>query len=292
MELVFLQLVGGLVKAMLLFLIASGLSLVFGVSRVINLAHASFYMLGAYLFYTVMEHVANRNLGYGLALVAVPVVVALLAGLLEMTLLRKAYKGGMLSVVMVTFGMIFLVEGITRIIWSDTQLIVSTPAFLKGAVSLGGFPFSLYYVPIVTVAPLVALGIWFLFYRTRWGTVVRAATTDREMLGALGVNVPRVFTITFIMAAWLAGLGGVLAAPTNALLPSMDSNVIIEAFAVVVIGGLGSIAGSFIAALLIGELLAFGLLVFPALSLALVFVVMAVVLTMRPWGLMGRQLPD
>jgi len=292
MELVFLQFVSGLIKAMLLFLVASGLSLIFGVSRVINLAHASFYMLGAYLFLSVMELIPNRTLGYGLALVVVPVAIALLAGALEISLLRRAYRGGILSVVIVTFGLIFLIEGSTRIIWSDKQIMIPTPEWLRGALSLAGFPISLYYLPIVIVAPLVGLGIWFVFYRTRWGMVVRAATMDREMLGALGINVPRVFTVTFVLAAWLAGLGGVLAAPTTGVTPTMDSTIIIEAFAVVVIGGLGSIAGSFIAALLIGELLAFGLLVFPALSLALVFIVMAVVLASRPWGLMGRPLPD
>jgi len=141
---------------------------------------------------------------------------------------------------------------------------------------------------VLVLAPLVAVGMWMVFYRTRWGMLIRAATVDREMLGALGVNVAALYTQVFVFGSWLAGLGGALAAPTVAVALGMDSDVLVNAFVVVVVGGLGSFAGSFISAVLVGVLQSFGILIFPAISIVLLFAVMAVVLIVRPWGLLGR----
>jgi branched-subunit amino acid ABC-type transport system permease component len=287
METFLLQLSSGLIKALLLFLIASGLSLIWGMGRVINVAHASFYVLGAFLVLTIMQLPSPSAVNYVIALLLAPVIVALIAAVMELGLLRRTYHRGILPVVMVTFGMVFVFQGLIRIIWGDELHIVATPSFLRGAVSLGVVTIAKNQLPIIIVAPLTAIGIWAVFYRTRWGTLVRAATQDREMLGALGINVPRLFTITFMMAAWLAALGGVLVAPTIGLYPAMDGPLIVDAFAVVVIGGLGSILGSLLAAIIIGLVFAFSLLIAPELGTVLTFLIMAVVLSFRPWGLRG-----
>ena len=165
---------------------------------------------------------------------------------------------------------------------------MSRPEALAGSVLIFGQPFPSYYLLVLGLAPAVAVGLWLIFYRTRWGMLIRAATVDREMLGALGVNVAALYTQVFAFGSWLAGLGGALAAPTIAVALGMDGDVLTTAFVVVVVGGLGSFAGSFISALLVGLLQSFGILVFPAVSIVLLFALMAVVLVVRPWGLLGR----
>jgi branched-subunit amino acid ABC-type transport system permease component len=287
METILLQLSSGLIKAMLLFLIASGLSLIWGMGRVINVAHASFYVLGAFTVFSIMKLPTPSSFNYAVALVIAPVLVALVAAVIELGLLRRTYHRGILPVVMITFGLVFVIQGLIGLIWGNSLHVVATPTFLRGAVSIGVVTIAKNQLPIVIVAPLTAVGIWVVFYRTRWGTLVRAATQDREMLGALGVNVPRLFTITFMMAAWLSALGGVLVAPTVGLFPAMDGPLIVDAFAVVVIGGLGSVLGSLLAAIIIGLVFAFSLLVAPELNTVLTFLIMAVVLSIRPWGLRG-----
>ena len=170
----------------------------------------------------------------------------------------------------------------------SSDLSVSRPDALAGSIPIFGQPFPSYYLLVLGLAPVVAVGLWLIFYRTRWGMLIRAATVDREMLGALGVNVSALYTQVFAFGSWLAGLGGALAAPTIAVALGMDGDVLTTAFVVVVIGGLGSFAGSFISALLVGLLQSFGILIFPAVSIVLLFAIMAVVLVVRPWGLLGR----
>jgi len=281
MDLFVLQFSSGLIKAMFLFLIASGLSLIFGVTRVINLAHGSFYMLGAYLLLPLSP------LGFWSGLLLAPLAVAMLGGLVEVVLLRRLYRRGELYVVLLTFALILIVGDLTKLAWGTQFITVSGPVLLSGVVKVLGQDFPKYNLLILALGPMLALGLWAVFYRTRWGLLVRAAAMDREMLGALGVDVRRLLTTTFIVGSWLAGFGGALSAPLVSLEPNMDASIIMEAFSVVVIGGLGSFAGSLLGSVLIGELEAFGILVFPAISLALIFGLMAVILILRPWGLFG-----
>lgn len=283
MDLFVLQFSSGLIKAMFLFLIASGLSLIFGVTRVINLAHGSFYMLGAYLLFTLAA-----PLGFWFGMLIAPLAVAALGGVVEVLLLRRLYKSGELYVVLLTFAVILIVGDVAKMAWGTQFVTVSGPALLGGTVKLLGHDFPKYNLLILALGPLLALGLWALFYQTRWGLLVRAAAMDREMLEALGINVRRLLTTTFVVGSWLAGFGGALSAPLVALEPTMDASIIMEAFSVVVIGGLGSFAGSLLGSVLIGELESFGILVFPAISLALIFGLMAVVLIVRPWGLFGK----
>lgn len=290
METFILQFMGGLSKAMFLFLIAAGLSLIWGVSRTLNLAHASLFMLGAYLEYSLLGMWPKGSGHFLIALVAGPILVGLVGAFIEIVLLRNLYKskeGGSL-IILLTIGLIFVIDDVVRLIWGPQYTNVPKPEIIAGQFSVLGYIFPKYYIPILTLSPLIALGLWALINHTRLGLLIRAAIMDREMLDALGINVSRLYTLVFFLGSWLAGLSGALAAPVVVLHPAMDGEVIMEAIAVVVVGGLGSLPGSFIAALLIGELESFGILAFSAMSLVLIFALMALVIIVRPWGLLGK----
>jgi branched-chain amino acid transport system permease protein len=278
----------GLSVGMFLFLVSVGMSLIFGVTRIVNLAHGSLYMVGAYLMVTLVEVLPDRPWSFWLALLLAPLGVAALGGLIEMGLLRRIYGRDPLMQLILTFGLILVIGTLVLLAWGPDNKSVSRPEALAGSVQIFGQPFPSYYLLVLGLAPAVAVGLWLIFYRTRWGMLIRAATVDREMLGALGVNVAVLYTQVFVFGSWLAGLGGALAAPTVAVALGMDGDVLTTAFVVVVIGGLGSFAGSFISALLVGLLQSFGILIFPAVSIVLLFAIMAIVLIVRPWGLLGR----
>jgi branched-chain amino acid transport system permease protein len=283
-----LQSLAGLANAMFLFLVASGLSLIFGVSRIVNFAHGSFYMLAAYLTHTLLALLPASPWRFWLALVLAPVAVAVLGGLVEVLLLRRVYRAPELYQLLLTFGLVLIAGDAVRYLWGTENRSVPLPPGLAGSVSVLGQPFPAYYGLVVVMGPLVTAALWWLLYRTRWGILLRAATADREMVAALGVDQRRLFTAVFVFGSWLAGLGGALAAPLVALTPGMDTAIIVEAFVVVVVGGMGSFGGSLLAAVLIGLLQSFGILVHERASLVLVFLLMAFVLIVRPWGLLGR----
>ena len=287
-SLIMIQVMSGLSVGMFLFLVSVGMSLIFGVTRVVNLAHGSFYMVGAYMMVSLVEFLPERWWGFWLALLLAPIGVALVGGVVEVALLRRIYHRDPLMQLILTFGLILVVSTLVLLVWGPDNKSVERPEALAGSVTLFGQFFPSYYLLVLVLAPLVAVGMWMVFYRTRWGMLIRAATVDREMLGALGVNVAALYTQVFVFGSWLAGLGGALAAPTVAVALGMDSDVLVNAFVVVVVGGLGSFAGSFISAVLVGVLQSFGILIFPAISIVLLFAVMAVVLIVRPWGLLGR----
>jgi len=287
-SLIMIQVMSGLSVGMFLFLVSVGMSLIFGVTRVVNLAHGALYMVGAYLLVSLVEFLPDRWWGFWLALLLAPLGVALLGGAIEVALLRRVYHRDPLMQLILTFGLILVIGTLVLLVWGPDNKSVQRPELLDGSVMLFGQFFPSYYLLVLVLAPLIAIGMWFVFYRTRWGMLIRAATVDREMLGALGVNVAALYTQVFMFGSWLAGFGGALAAPTVAVALGMDSDVLTNAFVVVVVGGLGSFAGSFIAALLVGLLQSFGILIFPSISIVLLFLVMAIVLIVRPWGLLGR----
>jgi branched-chain amino acid transport system permease protein len=286
--LILVQVMSGLSVGMFLFLVSAGMSLIFGVTRIVNLAHGGFYMVGAYLMFSLVSLFPGNPVWFWVALVGASLGVAVLGGIIEITLLRRIYKREHLLQLILTFGLILIIGTLVLSIWGPENKGVPRPEALAGSVSILGQPFPTYYLLVLALGPVVAVGLWFVFYRTHWGMLIRAATVDRDMLGALGVDVSRLFTQVFILGSWLAGLGGALAAPVVAVALGMDADVLINAFVVVVIGGLGSFAGSLISALLVGELQSFGILIFPAISIVLMFAIMAIVLIVRPWGLMGR----
>lgn len=286
--LILVQVMSGLSVGMFLFLVSVGMSLIFGVTRIVNLAHGSFYMVGAYVMVTLVELLPDHPLSFWGALLLAPFGVAALGGVIEMGLLRRIYHRDPLLQLILTFGLILVIGTLVLLAWGPDNKSVSRPDALAGSVRVFGQPFPSYYLVVLALAPVVAVGLWLIFYRTRWGMLIRAATVDREMLGALGVDVATLYTQVFLFGSWLAGLGGALSAPTVAVALGMDGDVLTTAFVVVVIGGLGSFAGTFISALLVGELQSFGILIFPSVSIVLLFLIMAVVLIVRPWGLLGH----
>jgi branched-chain amino acid transport system permease protein len=281
------QLFTGLASACSLFLVASGLSIIFGVTRIVNFAHGAFYMLGAYVGFTLAEQLSGA-VGFWSAILLAALVVAAIGTLVEIVLLRRIYNAPELFQLLATFGVTLIVEDLALIVWGPNDLLGPRAPGLKGAVDLFGRPFPTYDLLLIALGPLVLGSLWLLFRRTTWGVLVRAATQDREMVAALGVNQKWLFTSVFALGIFLAALGGALELPRSAANHTMDLQVITEVLVVVVIGGLGNVPGTFLAAIIVSELNAFGILVFPKISIVLVFLVMALVLIVRPWGLLGR----
>lgn len=282
------QFLTGLASAASLFLVASGLSIIFGVTRIVNFAHGAFYMLGAYVAFTLTERWSGA-LGFWGAIVAAALAVALIGVVVEVVLLRRIYHAPELFQLLATFGLTLMVEDLVVLIWGPDDLLGRRAPGFKGAVDFFGQNIPSYDLFLIALGPIVLGLLWLLFQRTRWGILVRAATQDRDMVAALGVNQKWLFTSVFAVGVFLAALGGALQIPRDAVHHAMDLRIIVEVFVVVVIGGLGSILGAFVAAVLVSELNAFGILIFPGISLVLVFLVMAVVLVARPWGLFGKK---
>jgi branched-chain amino acid transport system permease protein len=287
MSFYFAQFLTGLASAASLFLVASGLSIIFGVTRIVNFAHGAFYMLGAYVAFTLTERLSGTFGFWGGILIAA-LVVALIGVVVEMVLLRRIYKSPELFQLLATFGLTLMVEDIVVLIWGPDDLVGRRAPGFRGAVDFFGQNIPSYDLFLIVLGPVVLGALWLLFRRTRWGILVRAATQDRDMVAALGVNQKWLFTSVFAVGVFLAALGGALQIPRDAVHHAMDLRIIVDVFVVVVIGGLGRITGAFVAAVLVSELNAFGILIFPKISIILVFLVMAAVLIVRPWGLFGK----
>jgi branched-subunit amino acid ABC-type transport system permease component len=287
---VFAQSLSGLTAAMFLFLIASGLSLIFGVLRVLNFAHGSFYMLGAYGAYQCMQWLGPGPGMFWVAALGAALGIAALGGLVERFLFRHLYEKEELYQLLCTYALVLVLGDVTKIIWGTQQKSLSRPPGLTGSVSVLGATVPAYNLFILLLGPAIALAFWFVLQRTRAGRFIRAAALDRETLGALGVNVDALYTGVFVLASFLGGLGGALITPMRAIVPGMDTDVIVDAFVVVVIGGLGSFWGTFLGAIVYGQVLSFGILFFPRFSIFAIFALMAAVLILRPWGLLGRPL--
>jgi branched-chain amino acid transport system permease protein len=285
-----IQALNGLATASSLFLIASGLSIIFGVTRVVNFAHGSLYMLGAYLAVTLTERLAGLGaIGFWGALLLSALGVGVIGILIELLVLRRLHRAPELYPLLATFGVVLIVEDATLAIWGPDDLLGRRAPGLTGFVSIFGNRFPVYELFLIAIGP-VLLGLLFLIFRkSRFGLLVRAATQDRDMVGALGVDQRLLFTSVFFLGACLAGLGGALQLPRQAVNLDMDVSSVVEAFVVVVVGGLGSLTGAYLAAVLIGVIEAFGILILPKATLVLVFLVMGLVLAIRPYGLLGRK---
>ena len=281
------QFLTGLASAASLFLVASGLSIIFGVTRIVNFAHGAFYMLGAYAAYTLTERLSGA-FGFWAGILGAALIVAAVGVLVEMILLRRIYHVPELFQLLATFGLTLMVEDLVVLIWGPSDLLGRRAPGFKGAVDFFGQNIPTYDLFLIVLGPIVLAALWLMFQRTRWGVLVRAATQDRDMVAALGVNQKWLFTSVFALGVFLAAFGGALQIPRDAVNHAMDLRIIVDVFVVVVIGGLGSIVGAFVAAVLVSELNAFGILIFPKISIILVFLVMAVVLIVRPWGLFGK----
>jgi branched-subunit amino acid ABC-type transport system permease component len=286
----FSQFMGGLTTAMFLFLIASGLSLVFGVMRVINFAHGSFYMIGAYLAWQAVQWLQPAPERFWPAALFAALGVALLGAVVERLLLRHLYGREELYQLLFTYALVLILGDAAKFAWGTGQLSVSTPPVLAGGIDILGTTVPLYSLFVIAIGPLIAIAGWLALNRTGAGRMVRAASFDREMLGALGANVGAIYTGMFVVSSFLAGLSGALVTPIQSIVPGMDVLIIVQAFIVVVIGGMGSFWGTFWGSVIYGQVLSFGILIFPGFSLFSVFALMAVILIVRPWGLFGRPL--
>ena len=292
------QLLNGLASASSLFLVSVGLSLIFGVTRTINFAHGSFYMLGAFIAYSSVD-VLSPHIGFWPSLVLAPLACALLGALTEMLLLRRIYPAPELFQLLATFALVLVIKDASLWLWGPEELFGPRAQGMEGSVEILGRQFPTYDLFLIAVGPCVLLGLTLLLNKTRFGTLVRAATQDREMVGALGVNQAWLFTAVFALGTLLAGLAGALQLAREPASLEMDMTTIGAAFVIVVVGGMGSIPGAFIAALLVAELKAVCIwlgvqeiagveISFSKLTLVVEFLVMAVVLIWRPWGLLGK----
>jgi len=293
------QLLNGLQLGFMLFLLSAGLTLVFGVMNLINLAHGSFYMVGAYVAATL----SGAGMGYGVALLGALAAAGLCGLLVELIVLRHLYRRDHLDQVLATFGLIlFFNEGV-RMIWGRQPLFMQTPAWLGGSVELlPGVPYPLYRLAIIGIGLLVALGLYLLIARTRLGMRIRAGASDRQMIAALGVNIRWLYTLVFALGALMAGFAGVIAAPVFAVESGMGESILILTFVVIVIGGIGSVRGALLGALLVGLVDSLGRAYLPrllgllsdseaanalaaSLSSMSIYLLMALVLAIRPRGL-------
>ena len=292
------QLLNGLAGASSLFLVGAGLSLIFGVTRIVNFAHGSFYMLGIYIAYMLAETMGG-GVWFWPALLLASLAVGSIGAAVEIVLLRRVYRAPELFQLLATFALMLVIKDAALWVWGAEDLLGPRAPGLAGAVDLLGRRFPTYDLFLIVVGPLVLGALWLLLTRTRWGTLVRAATQDREMVSALGVNQAWLFTAVFALGTMLAGLGGALQLPREPANLGLDLATIGDAFVVVVVGGMGSIPGAYVAALLIAEIKAicigigtvewFGIsFAFSKLTLVVEFLVMAVVLVVRPWGLLGK----
>jgi branched-chain amino acid transport system permease protein len=282
---ILIQFLNGLASASALFLVAAGLSLIFGVTRIINFAHGSLFMLGMYIAVALAP-----ILGFWWSVPLAALAVAAFGALVEATLLRRLYAAPELLQLLATFALVLVIKDFTLWAWGPEDILGPRAPGMDGAVQIAGLRYPEYDLFLIAFGPLVLGALWFLLRRTRWGTLVRAATQDREMAGALGVNQRWLFTSVFALGALLAGLGGAVQTPREPATLFIDLQIISDAFVVVVVGGLGSIPGAFLAALLIAEIKSFCIgLGYSKITLVVEFIVMAVVLVLRPWGLLGRM---
>ena len=283
MEFLLAQLLNGLVYGVLLFLMAAGLSLIFGLMNVVSLAHGSFFMLGAFFGLAIFE--VTRNFWLGLMLSPVPVVALGIA--MELLFMRRLYRRGHMDQVLLTFGFTFVFFDLVQSVWGRTALSLPPPEALKGVVQIGIGVFSTYRLFLIGLGVVLAFLMWLFLERSRLGAMVRAGVDDSAMAAGLGANIPALFTGIFGAGVALAALGGVAAGPVIGLYPGMDTEILIPALIVIVIGGMGSLRGAFVGSLLIGEADTFGKAYLPNMALFLIYLVMLIVLLLRPQGLFG-----
>ena len=280
------QILIGLSRTTILFIVSSGLSLVLGVLRIPNVAHGSLYMIGAFFTYTIATLFGQSTLGFCLALIIAPLGVALLSLAVERGLFCHLYEREHLMLLLFTFSFSLVFGDAVKLIWGSDYRSLVAPSLLQGSFSISGLPFPRYNLFLLILGPLVAAGLWFLTNKTKIGKIARAAAADREMVGAIGINVSWVFAAVFVIGCYLAGLGGALVAPTQNITQGMDHTIIIEAFLIVIIGGLGNIWGALLGALIFGLTDSLGILLWPQFAIVFPYVAVITVLLFRPKGLL------
>jgi branched-chain amino acid transport system permease protein len=275
----------GLAYGMLLFLVASGLTLIFGMMGILNLAHASFFMLSAYIAYSVLHLTGN----FWLALLLAPIATAIIGVLVERFLLRKVHAFGHIGELILTVGVaLVILEGV-KAGWGTENLPLSPPESLQGLINIAGLEYPVYRLFVIGIALLLLIILTIILYKTRLGMVVRAAVSDADMVNSLGVNVPLVFMFVFGIGTWMAGIAGVAIAPILTVFPGLADQMGMDAFIVVVVGGFGSLGGAFLVSIICGLLNSYGIQFISSLAPVLMFIFMAIVLTIKPMGLFGER---
>jgi len=282
---IFIQLFNGLILGSIYVLLSLGLTVIFGTLGVVNFAHGALYMLGAYFAYTF---VTVLHIHYFFAMLIAPLVVGAIGILLEKPLISKLYRLPHFYNLLLTFAIMFFIQDAIKIIFGPEGEPFNIPDFLDGAVDLGFMAYPKFRLFVILVTGILALAVWLFIGKTRLGAIIRAGTDDSEMADALGINISKTFTLVFGMGAALSGFAGVLAAPIQNVQPLMGMDILVETFVVVIVGGMGSVGGSILAGLIIGEIITLGILFWPPASTVMVYVFMAVILITRPRGLFGR----
>lgn len=284
-----IQILLGLGSAATLFLVASGLTLIFGALRIVNFAHGGLYMIGAFISITFANHIGFGNSTFWIVLLLSGIAVAVIGVVMEVLVLRRIYRQPVLTQLIVTFAFVLIITGVVKWIYGSSAIQTGTPPFLRGSVAVFSGRFPVYQFFLMVLAVVVAVALWAILYKTGLGRTVRAAVSDPELLAFSGVNVKLLFTVIFALGCFFAGLAGAGVAPQGAVSLGIDVQVILRAFVIVVIGGLGSVLGAFVAAILVGVVEALGILWVPQASLAIVFALLVVVLAVRPQGLFGAR---
>ncbi|BEQ14134.1 branched-chain amino acid ABC transporter permease [Desulfoferula mesophila] len=279
------QLLVGLSRTTILFIVSSGLSLILGVLRIPNVSHGSLYMIGAFVTYSVATFIGGQT-GFWVALAVAPVAVGLLALAVERGIFCHLYEREHLMLLLFTFSLMLVLGDLVKMTWGSDYRSLSAPPMMQGSFSLGGMPFPRYNLFLLIMGPLVALGLWALTNKTKIGKIARAAAVDREMVAAMGINVSWVFAFVFCLGCLMAGLGGALVAPTQNITQGMDHAIIMEAFLIVIIGGLGNMWGALLGAAIFGITDSIGILVWPQFAIVFPYVAVTIVLVFRPKGLL------
>jgi branched-chain amino acid transport system permease protein len=288
------QLFNGLVWGIVLGLLAVGLTIIFGMLDVVNFAHGAMYMVGAYAafsFTLALTHLFGTSTGsFWIALFLAPIVVGLLGMIIEFFLLRRMSGQDVTYQLLLTFGLALIIQELVIIIWGSMPMSFPTPKILRGVVDLGFIFYPKYRLFILIVTPLIMLAIWLFLEKTKYGSIIRAGTEDKEMANLLGINIRRVFTMIFSFGAAMAGLTGVLAGPViGSLQPDLGTSVLLGSFVVVVVGGMGSFGGAILGAVLVGLTKGITTMIWPPASNVIMFVLMALILVVRPQGLLGKR---
>jgi branched-subunit amino acid ABC-type transport system permease component len=276
----------GLSRAMILFVVTSGMSFVLGVLRVPNIAHGSLYMIGAFSAFSISNLVGGGSTGFWLALILSPFVVALVSLIAERSLFCHLYQREHLMLLLFTFALMLILGDLVKMVWGADYRSIMAPELLRGSVTLFDAPFPRYNLFLLIVGPFVAIGLWLFSNKTKIGKIARAAAVDRDMVGAVGINVSWVFAFAFVLGCFLAGLGGALVSPTISITLGMDHDIIMEAFLIVTIGGLGNMWGAMVGSLIFGVTQSFGILFWPQFAIVFPYLAVVIVLIWRPTGIL------
>ena len=280
------QFLVGLSRAMILFIVSAGMSFVLGVLRVPNVAHGSLYMIGAFSAFSISTLFGGGSIGFWLALIVAPFVVALVALVAERSLFCHLYEREHLMLLLFTFALMLILGDLVKLFWGADYRSIMAPELFRGSVSIFGSPFPRYNLFLLVVGPLVGIGLWLFSNKTKIGKIARAAAVDREMVGAIGINVSWVFAFAFVLGCFLAGLGGALVSPMVSVTIGMDHDIIMEAFLIVTIGGLGNMWGALVGSLIFGLTQSYGVLFWPQFAIVFPYLAVVIVLLWRPRGML------